>query len=85
MNMHVLVECNSMTGIIKIDNVTFLLRKLGCVTRYLGPVVLNIVSLTTSLRPNIVKYMLNTYKCTIFPTKNNSVFDIFVFKLFTKR
>ena len=55
----------------------------------LGPVVQSIVSLMTSLRRQLVKYMLNTYANTslffvgkdshIFPTKNNSVFVILTF------
>ena len=64
-----------------------------------GPVQ-SIVSLTTSLRHQLVKYMLITYATTplffagkmqknakdshIFSTKNNSVFVIFTFKILVK-
>ena len=63
----------------------------------LGPVVQSIVSLTTLLRRQFVKYLLTTYANTslfcwenvrifshIFPTKNNSGFVIFMFQILTK-
>ena len=58
----------------------------------LGPVVQSIVSLTTSLRGHLVKYIPTTLSNTlfakdshIFPTKNNSVFVILAFENLTKR
>ena len=63
-----------------------------------GPVVQSIVNLKTSLRLQLVKYMLTTYQihCPlllkknvsakdshIFPTKNNSGFAIFTFQILT--
>ena len=61
----------------------------------LGPVVQSIVSLTTSLRRQLLKYMPTKLSHTllfwtakdsnIFSTKNNSVFVIFTFENLTKR
>ena len=66
----------------------------------LGPVVQSIVSLTTSLRCQFVKYMQTTLsnpllffveksenllQIHIFSTKDNSGFAIFIFEILTKR
>ena len=58
-------------------------------TKFQVLVVQSIVSLTTSLRRQLVKYMPTKLFCTakdshIFPTKNNSVFVIFTFENLTK-
>ena len=70
---------------------------INCFLEHQGPVVQSIVSLTTSLRCQLVKYMptklSNTLlflleKCAkdshIFSTKNNSVFVIYTFENLTK-
>ena len=69
-------------------------------TRYLGPVVQSIISLTSSLRGQLVKYFTTLYTeifCRknesfynakashIFSTKNIGVFEIFKFEILTKR
>ena len=57
----------------------------------LGPVVQNFISLTSLLRPQLVKYMQYTVifcitkDSHILSTKNNRVFVIFMFKIFTNR
>ena len=53
-----------------------------------GPVVQSIVSLTSSLRGQLVKFF--TTLCTAkashnFSTKNISIFQIFTFEILTKR
>ena len=88
---------NRVLGVHKMTQIKILFKN------YLGPVVQSIVSLTMSLRRQLVKYMLTTYAntslfllknvrifCTakdshIFPTKNNSIFVIFMFSILTKR